>query len=231
MKRPRRPVKKTPRKAVRKKKQTKAQKAVQAEAKLRVSLRQVDPYYLAPNLIPVGWAYQWKIQGAPSPAGWTCVPFSRHAHDFPAEYQAMFGQIAFLGLTLMEATADQVARESITASREASTLVETHPADAYQRGGCGIQIMPDDWVEAEKIPCTAHQNEGSPVDVAVMLVIRVPLRWNSAAEYLKLSLEEYVRRRISMERSILGVIQPFATEAIFEPVNLHFSPVNNFKES
>ena len=228
--------KKTARKVVRKKRLTKAQKvalearkAAQAEAKLRASLRQVDPYYIDPALIPVGWAYQWKVHGAKVPPGWTCVPFSRHAHDFPDEYHAMFGQIALAGLVLMEARADQVVHERYEPQKAAKAMHDEHPASGRSEFG-RIQIMPQDWVETEKIPREAMQNEGPPVDVAVVLTVRVPMRWKSAALFLKLPLSEYVRRRILMERPILGSMMRWDgqpdQQAVYETVNLQFTPVN-----
>ncbi len=226
MKRPRRPAKKTARKAVRKKRQTKAQKAAQAEAKHRASLRKIDPYYLDPKLIPVGYSYQWKIEGARTPAGWTAVPFSRHAHDFPPEYQNLFRQIAFCGLALMETTAEQ-ARAELAVSFDAAKKMNDAATASPNFGTHGrFRIMPDDWVETEKIPREAAQNEGPPVDVAVVLMVRVPVRWKSAALYLKLELNEYVRRRILMERPILGCIDQFSQETVYEPVNLQFTSVH-----
>jgi hypothetical protein len=209
MKQPRRPTKKTARKIVRKKRQTKAQKAAQDEARLRASLRQVDPYYLHPSLIPVGWAYQWKIEGASPRAGWSCVPFSRHAHDFPREYQNLFGQIAFCGLVLMEALKDQVASEGFEPHRQAQQMSDEHPASnggGGRREGTRFQIMSSDWVASGKIPSEAYQNEGEPVQVPVTLMMSVPVRWRSAAMFLGLTLTEYARRRIVMEHLVLRSI-------------------------
>ncbi len=211
--------KKTARKVVRKR-QTKAQIAAQTEARVRASLRASDPYYLAPGLIPVGWSYQWKIDGATPPTGWTCVPFSRHAHDFPRDFQNLFGQIAFLGLVLMEATAEQAEKEASRPRVAATEMYDAHPA-ARKRGRYdGFPLMPEDWIETEKIPDGAEQNEGPPVEVAVTLLMRVPVRWNSAALYLNLTLNEYVRRHILMERPVLGCLDPFSPEAVYETVNV-----------
>lgn len=224
------------RKVVRKKRQTKAQKAAQAEVELRASLRKSDPYYLDPKLIPVGWGYAWIVnqrEGGVLPPGWGLVPYSRHAHDFPRRYQRG-NFIVHDGLILAEALSDQIRAELHAPAKLARQMHDQHPASGRSEFG-RIQIMPEDWVESEKISRSAYQNEGDPVEVEIDLVVRVPVRWRSAAEFLKLTLREYTRRRILMERPILGSMLRWDgqsdSEAIYEPVSLHFSAVNPPKES
>lgn len=194
--------------------------------------RKADPFWLDERLIPIGWAYAWK-PNAPEAIGhgWSLVPFSRHAHDFPRSFQTS-GFIVHGGLILAEAPADQVVAETYALTKKARALTED--MDNLLRRGEGFGgYSYGPWIapETEEIPRSAHQSEGPPVEIAVTLVVRVPVRWRSASEYLKIPFSEYVRRRLVMEAMVLGCMDPFASDPVYEPVNLQFSPVNNFKES
>jgi hypothetical protein len=70
-----------------------------------------DEFYISPDVIPDGWAYEWKrntIYGAEDPAyqvalarsGWTAVPTSRHPDMMP--HDANSGIITRKGCILME---------------------------------------------------------------------------------------------------------------------------------
>lgn len=233
MKRPRRAMKK-PRKAARKtvarKRATKLPKLdrlqpQQRDAKVQ---RKIDPFYLNERLVPAGWAYQWKVKGEAVPPGWHCVPYSRHAHDFPrsANYQ---GSIVIKGLILMEALKDQVASELYASTRAAiemdaeqkRRLVMTDRFDV----GYSYPMMPESEVVA-KVLRDAPPEEGPDIDTPISLLIRVPARWATAAAYLNLTVSEYVRRRVVAERMILGSMDDRngGLEAIYRPVFLTISP-------
>ncbi len=227
MKRPRRPTKKTARKIARKSRKIKASQRAYVRPKLVA-----DPYYINPRLIPAGWAYQWVPQGSKLAEGWTTVPYSRHAHDFSDEYSGMFGQITFLGLTLIETTIGQAQKEREALQAKARDLTSEidkrfgRDVDGGRSGG--FWIMPQDWnvsYTAEEIDrIDPPPSEGPPVEVAITLMMKVPARWNSAAAFLKLTLNEYARRRVLMERPVLGSMDPFSQDAVYEPVSLTFSP-------
>ena len=189
--------------------------------------RKADPFWLDPRLIPAGWGYAWKPNYRPGgelPPGWGLVPYSRHAHDFPRSYQ--HGNfIVYGGLILMEALADQIASEKFALEQQARAQIDGFNDLIGRPEGYGCWIMPLSYIESEEIPRSAAQNEGPPVEVTIELKVRVPVRWRSAAEYLKLTFVEYVRRRIVMERMVLGCMDPFG-EAVYEPVNLSFSPLH-----
>ena len=222
MKRPRRPVRKAPRKIASKARTRKR------TPKLRHIEFKNDPFHLDKSKLPVGWAYQWIVGCCDSSSGWRPVPYSRHAHDFPDSARNASGFISIDGLMLCEIPAEHVKKELSALTDKAKALEKTM---GVIDPGKGFYIMPADWVvQGETIP-EAQQNEGPPVEVAVTLLMRVSVRWQSAATYLKLTLNEYVRRRILMERPVLGPISPFAPEVVYETVNLSFSPINNFKES
>jgi hypothetical protein len=211
MKRPRRPTRNTARKVVRK-------------AKPRFFAKG-DPFYLEPNKVPVGWAYQWQV-GCSANSGWRPVPYSRHAHDFPKAAMNPSGFIVIKGLMLCEIPAEHVQKEIYALATKAKAM--SREAIGNKEEGKGFYIMPDDWVAEEKIPPDAHHNFGEPVDVDVLVPIRVPVRWKSAASYLKLDFAEYVRRRLLMDRAILGPADDKSghfANLVYTPVDLFFTPV------
>ena len=225
MKRPRRAMKK-PRKAARKTIQRK--RVVKLKQRDDGLQRKIDPFYLNERLVPAGWVYQWKVKGEPVPPGWHCVPYSRHAHDFPrsANYQ---GSIVIKGLILMEALKYQVASELYASTRAAIEM------DAEQKRRLGMEerfdigysypMMPESEV-VTKVLRDAPPEEGPDIDVPISLLIRVPARWATAAAYLNLTISEYARRRVVAERMILGSMDDRngGLEAIYQPVFLTISP-------
>lgn len=233
MKRPRRPVKKKPRKVTRK-------KIVKRCTKRDVPHRKIDPFWIDPRKVPAGWGYAWKPNARPGgelPLGWSAVPFSRHAHDFPRNYQ-VGSCIVHGGLILAEALSDQIESEQWALTQAAKDQL----SDVFKRYGIdqsgsnstrfvGGLIEP----ETEEIPEDARQNEGAPIELCIWLPLRVPVRWRSAAAYLNLPFEEYVRRRILMLRPVLGCVTRWDGASdltgFYEPVQLSFSPLNKPKES
>jgi len=235
MKRPRRPTKKIARKRVSKERNkiiaglrealgvaTGKKKAARVTT---VHVTAADPFHINPRLIPAGWAYQWVPQGSKLAEGWTAVPYSRHAHDFPDDYSGMFGQINFLGLALVETTIGQAQKERDALKQKAIDLHGSFDEQIGRDGGKGhgFWIMPQGWNVSEEVP-DAPPVEGPSVEVAITLMMKVPARWASAAAYLKLTLNEYTRRRILMERPLLGALDPFASETLYEAVNLIATP-------
>ncbi len=233
MKRPRRATKKTVRKAARKttKRAIRKRRSVRAEPGALTPSRKVDPYHISDRLIPAGWAYQWKVKGADVPPGWHCVPYSRHAHDFPrsANYQ---GAIVIKGLTLMEALKDQVVSELHVPSQRAldmeRDLREQFGMDgprAPYNARAAMGMLRDDQI-VTKVLKDAPPETGPDIDVPISLLIRVPARWAAAAAYLNLTIAEYARRRVVAERMILGSMDERSGDlnAIYQPVNLKFSP-------
>lgn len=233
MKRPRRAIKK-PRKAARKtvtrKRAAKLPKLdrlqpQQRDAKVQ---RKIDPFYINERLIPAGWAYQWKVKGEPVPPGWHCVPYSRHAHDFPrsANYQ---GAIVIKGLILMEALKDQVVSELYAAQRAAVEMDAQFKDRLGMEGWPGIgfsyPLLPESEV-VTKVLKDAPPETGPDIDVPISLLIRVPARWADAAAYLNLPIAEYTRRRVVGERMVLGSMDERCGDlnAIYQPVHLKFSP-------
>ncbi len=225
MKRPRRPTKKTARKAVRKK-----AKVVRKRTP-RTFFSKSDPFYLDAKLIPAGWAYQWSTYVDPR-TGWRPVPYSRHAHDFPKIAQSDDGFIVISGLTLAEIPAEHVAAELTRGAQAARDLTAGFDRSiGREGGGKGFWVMPESWIASygrgEELREMAPL-EGPPIEVAVTLVIKVPSRWDSAAAYLKLGLPEYARRRILMERPLLGCTQRWNgsrdAEPLYEPFLLNLAP-------
>lgn len=222
MKRPRRAMKK-PRKVARKTIRRKRAAKLKPQQRGDKLQRKIDPFYLNERLIPAGWAYQWKVKGEPVPPGWHCVPYSRHAHDFPrsANYQ---GSIVIKGLILMEALKDQVASELHAHQRTTRALAEQF--EAYKRGeGRLYPMMPESEV-ITKVLRHAPPETGPDIDTPISLLIRVPARWATAAAYLNLTVSEYARRRVVAERMILGSMddRDGGLEAIYQPVFLTISP-------
>jgi len=64
------------------------------------------------------------------------------------------------------------------------------------------------------------------VETVISLPMKVPARWHSAAAFLKLTLSEYTRRRVLMDRLVLACMDPFTDQfaSLYEPVALQFSP-------
>lgn len=88
-----------------------AQRAAQLRGHLGDVVDGTDEFYISPDVIPDGWAYEWKrhtIYGAEDPAyqvalarsGWTPVPTSRHPDMMPHDTNA--GIITRKGCILME---------------------------------------------------------------------------------------------------------------------------------
>lgn len=191
--------------------------------------RRIDPFFLNESLIPVGWAYQWKVKGADVPPGWHCVPYSRHAHDFPrsANYQ---GAIVIKGLILMEALKDQVASELYAHRRAAIELDAERKRHLGMEGrrseiGFSYPLLPESEV-VTKILKDAPPEIGPDIDVPISLLLRVPARWATAAAYLNLTVSEYTRRRVVGERMVLGSMDEREgnLDAVYQPVTLKFSP-------
>lgn len=228
MKRPRRAAKKTVRKAARRLTRKTARKTPKLP-KLDRRQRRIDPFFLNERLIPAGWTYQWKVKGADVPTGWHCVPYSRHAHDFPrsANYQ---GAIVIKGLILMEALKDQVASELYYPTKAA---IETEEWFKKQfgleanrsGGGYSYPLLPESEV-VTKILKDAPPENGPDIDVPISLLLRVPARWATAAAYLNLTVSEYTRRRVVGERMVLGSMDEREgnLDAVYQPVTLKFSP-------
>lgn len=219
-----RPTKKTARKA-----KTVKRRSLARPRTPRHFFKKNDPFYLDERLIPAGWAYQWSTHVDPR-SGWRAVPYSRHAHDFPKEAQGADGFIAIWGLVLTEIPADFVKAELANSTQRARDMVShfDRSIGREEEGRRGFWIMPEGWLvsysKEEVAELDPPPRDGPPVEVAVTLLMKVPSRWDNAAAYLKLTLNEYTRRRILMERPVLGVMDPFSAETVYEPVVLQFSP-------
>lgn len=219
-------VKRTVRKVVRRK------KAAPRKRTPRAFFNKNDPFYLDETLIPVGWAYQWSTYLDPR-SGWRPVPYSRHAHDFPKVAQSDAGFIEIKGLTLAEIEAKHVTGELLRNEQKARDLAgEFDRSLGREAGGKGFWIMPESWVAsyttAEIRDMEPPLRDGPPIEVAITLIMKVPARWNNAAAYLKLTLNEYARRRILMERPILGCTERWDgspdAEPLYEPFLLKLAP-------
>lgn len=227
MKRPRRAAKKTVRKPARKATKRVAKRSRPVRKSHAAASRVIDPFEIKENLIPVGWAYQWKVKGADVPPGWHAVPYSRHAHDFPrsVNYQ---GSIVIKGLILMEALKDQVVSE-LYAHQLAAIEVDDEQKRRLGMGrsemGWSYPLLPESEVVA-KVLRDAPPDVGPDIDVPISLLIRVPARWASAAAYLSLTISEYTRRRIVGERMILGSMdeRDGDLDTVYQPIILKFSP-------
>lgn len=232
--RPRRPVKKA-RKAAPKKKLTKAQRVARLDARLFRASKRIadgdvtpDPFHIDRSVVPAGKAYQWHRYTTTSPDpirdGWVPVPFDRHPGVFPKGYRSKDGWVVCEGLTLIENSTEWVKEELARSHRLAHELSEAIGGIKKPEGG-RLYIMPEEWVEAVARP-DAPPEIGPPIDVPISLLIRVPARWATAAAYLNLTLTEYARRRVVGERLVLGSLDLMdgSLEAVYEPVNLTFSP-------
>lgn len=232
MKRPRRAAKKTVRKPARKrvvKRLTRKQRIAKIERDADKPRRFVDQFHLSERLVPVGWGYQWKVYGDEYRPGWTPVPYSRHAHDFPRSAN-LNGQIVIDGLILMEALKDQIVSELYAAQRAAVEMDAQFKANLGMEGrrseiGFSYPLLPESEV-LTKVLEGAPPEIGPDIDVPISLLIRVPARWASAAAYLSLTISEYTRRRIVGERMILGSMdeRDGDLDAVYQPVILKFSP-------
>lgn len=227
--RPRRPVKKTAKVVGRKKRYKSKYRANKAEAVLRASLRKIDPFYLDEKLIPVGWSYQWVPRGTERREGWTEVPYSRHAHDFPHTY-ACDGHIICGGQVLIEGRTE-LARSSIAKDHDAAREMERWFKEKYGMGGPGPHhggyhmLLPESEIVTTVLK-DAPPAFGPPIETPISLLIRIPQRWVAAAAYLNLTVSEYARRRVVGERLVLGCMDGRIgdLDATYEPVNLQFSP-------
>lgn len=241
--RPRRPVKKT-RKAAPRKKQYKSKFKLAVDGQ---TLDEIDPFHIDLSDVPPGKAYQWHrfttTSRDPIRDGWTPVPFDRHPGLFPPSWRTKKGWIAYGGLTLIENSAEWVQRRlaaNIAAAKEMeSAFYSARGLDVPVRRDRGMvramQIFPADFVET-KVLKDAPPDEGPDIDTPISLLIRVPARWASAAAYLNLPISEYARRRIVGERMVLGCMEENiygyndrALQAVYQPVQLKFSPVNESK--
>lgn len=240
--RPRRPVKKT-RKAAPRKKRYKSKFKLAIDGQM---LDEADPYHIDPSDVPAGKAYQWHRFTAssrdPIRDGWVPVPFERHPGLFPKSWRTREGWISYGGLTLIENSKEFVqARltEGISAAKEMEKAffsnlgIDVPARKAYG----GFPIMPADFVET-KVLKDAPPDIGPDIETSISLLIRVPARWAAAAAYLNLTIPEYARRRIVGERMVLGCMEENiygyedrALQAIYQPVTLKFSPINDRKEA
>lgn len=212
---------KTARKAVRKpKKRTPAKRRPRHFDK-------PDPFYLDPALIPARWAYQWMPSIDPS-SHWRAVPYSRHAHDFPTAARTSDGGIEIKGLVLAETQATNVMAELELVRKKSKNQMGDLAEEMGKKDGQGFWIAPPSWnasyTSAELREMAPPAEVGPPITIEVQMWVKVPARWASAAAYLKLPLQEYARRRIVMERMVLGCMDPFSERAVHEPVNIFVSP-------
>jgi len=92
-------------------------------------------------------------------------------------------------------------------------------------------IMPQEWMAEEKRTPEEWEKlnfEGDTIDIEVPLTVRIPRRWADAAVTCKLDFTEYVRRRLLIDRPVLGsMAYPWDGPVVYEPVNLSFTPVQH----
>ena len=103
------------------------------------TIDQTDEYYISPDSIPEGWAYEWKRQAVAEKednyymnglirAGWRDVPASRHPEFMQPGYQ---GAIIKKGLRLMEKPKVLVDRALQMQTKEARQVKRNSEAILY----------------------------------------------------------------------------------------------------
>jgi hypothetical protein len=158
-----------------------------------------DPFEIA---APKGKAYQWASVHPDQKhdfdvykrAGWRPVPASRHP-DFPSEK----GKIIFGGSMLLEMprkkyenlSGSGIARAKAQLSDQNKVLGLEDNDGAVRR----MAIMSDSFIASEAYDAP---NDDGFEDVSVSIVVRIPYRWRDAAACMKISAEEYARRRLIM---------------------------------
>ena len=191
------------------------------------SFSKPDPFFIDPKLVPAGWAYQWTTYVDPH-SGWRPVPYSRHAHDFPKAAQGPDGFVVIEGLHLAEIPEHFVRSELASGAQKARDMVgDFDQSIGRDNVGKGWYILSPGFIVEREITREMAHTEGPPVEVLVTLTMKVPQRWSAAAATLDLTLQEYTRRRILMERPLLGCTLPWngsSEEPFYEPFLLNLAP-------
>jgi hypothetical protein len=207
---------------------TRAQKAKRTRDRneLTKRMRAMDPFYVHPDTVPAGKAYQWfslEILGASNEDaidrakddGWKDVPFSRH--DFGRRCNAK-GRIVVDNSVLMENSAEIVAGALKKDQAAARQMIADNPIGASKQEGHPFPIVSESFVISsfyETVP-----RDAAPVVVPVTISVRMDAGWQDAAVGLGLSNEEYARRRLLMTMPILAGEPAGDNDAVYEPVTL-----------
>lgn len=190
---------------------TRAQKLkpLKVRQALTKQMRQSDPFYIHPDDVPAGKAYQWfsmTILGTLAEIGdefalengWKYVPYSRH--DFPRKNRAQ-GRIIVNNCVLMECQSKRVTdlrHQEYRKAREQMAEVEA----IFKKEGRSFPIVSDSFVVSSKYDYV--QLDAPSVIVPITLSFSMDARWQDAASGLGLTNDEYARRRIVMTTPILA---------------------------
>ena len=199
-------------------------KLLKRQQKIDREKRRLDPFYINPDHIPKGKAYQWFSLKTPACSnaetifddaeenGWRAVPFSRH--NFNRKRNAK-GKIVIDGTILMENTAryvDECKAEDRAKISRMNDDAEIKP----HRQGEPFRVLSPGFVVSSKYD---NVPAGAKAIVAKIAInFRISRDWQDAAAALSLSPEEYARRRLLMEPPLLASYE--AGDSIFEPVEL-----------
>ena len=191
---------------------TKAQKEKIAKQKKLVDAekRRQDPFYINPDDVPAGQAYQWfslKIMGEEAPAkrildnaieaGWKYVPFSRHRF---ARDQNSKGKIVVDDNVLMEHSRAHV-EEQLQKDRDFAKFMLQESKIKSGVAGLGSTVS-ESFLAAK--PYKEVPLDAPPVVVEVTLQFRMDRDWQDAAAMLWLTDGQYAYRRIVITHPILA---------------------------
>ena len=240
----RKPVKKRKQSRVSVKRKTKSAKAKPVSVKqpkpfkptfnLKIGIPE-DPFFIHPETIPDGVALQWvtsSVMGTPQGD----LPYA--AYSFVEEaikggWKLVEGQKPLGGLVLMWA-AQEVAKaqtqDNIDRAKQqmadARALFGMDGSKASPYHGSRFPMVQDTFMVSSAY---ASVPAGSPsIDVDITIKFRVSARWQDAAAALGLDVQEYARRRLIMDATILAPYgSRFDDDMAYSPVELQITRKDN----
>jgi hypothetical protein len=166
-----------------------------------------DPLYIDPKSIPHGIALQWTSADSDIPLGWEPVP------------NVGVIQLNRLIWATIEVAEEERAANIGRARKQMADAAALFGLDEYGRKLSHQYGFP--FVSPSFMVSTQYATvpaDSLPIDVDIAIKVRASVRWQDAAACLGLTVQEYVRRRLLMEPSVLGPID--FNENAYEPVTL-----------
>lgn len=169
-----------------------------------------DPFHVNPATIPHGVALQWISLNVDD------LERAQYSGWKPVE-----GQDGVKGNMLVWAPIEVAKAQTDANIKSAKDLKAEMDKLFGRKERRGVPFVSPSFMgswDYQRIPPDAK-----PIDVDITIKLRVSAKWQEAAAFLALDPQEYARRRLLMERVILGPISDYCVDGIYEPVELSFT--------
>lgn len=181
----------------------------------RLSINDPALLNIPPAFTPAGMSYQWiavsihgKAWARPlmeaEKVGWRPVPFARLKDWFPRTARDANGDINIGGLLLIENSTANVAlalsKLSGLAKQQMQDVADRLKIDTHRNGP---QIFAGMLPQSDVVAIPFTVPDEITQDVEITITLRAPYQLHETAAAMKISIEEYLRRRLIMEPGVL----------------------------